>query len=297
MRVSLPPSQLKRWKSAVIGLVVLVVALTACGSQSATTPGAVVAPTTPNTNAGSTTPIVLKISGSGTTSAILSAVKPAFEADMPGYRLELLPGTETGGGVQGVIKGVLDVAAMARPPKDEEAAQHVEYVEFGKGGATIFTHPGVNVTNLTTDQSAAIFAGQITNWSQVGGPDMPIVLYVRNEDESSTKALRTAVFGDTPFPPATIRVLASQSEMLVAVEGTPGSVGFGWWPAALAKGTKVHAVALDGQAPAAPNYPVIGGFGIGYLTNRTAEVQPLTDWLRSTRGQAALQQFGLITTR
>jgi hypothetical protein len=85
--------------------------------------------------------------------------------------------------------------------------------------------------------------------------------------------------------------------MLVAVEGTPGSVGFGWWFAASPKAPKCRAVALDGQAPADPSYPVIGAFGIGYLTNRTAEVQPLIDWLRSARGQAALQQFGLITMR
>jgi phosphate transport system substrate-binding protein len=267
-----------------------VIALAGCGVQPAT------APTVPTSIPAPHAQAVIKISGSGSTSSILNALKPTFETDTPGYRLEMLPGTETGGGVQGVIKGLLDVAAMARLPKAEESAQHVEYLELGKGAAAIFTHPEVGVTSLTKAQIVAIFAGKITNWSELGGPDLPIILFVRNDDDSATVALRKAVFGDAPFPQATVRVLTSQADMLVAVEGTPGSVGFGWWPAALARGTSVRATALDGVAPGAISYPIVGDVGIGYLTDRKADVQPLIDWLGSAPGQAALHKFELITT-
>ena len=59
---------------------------------------------------------------------VLQAIGPAFEAETPGYHLQVIPDTGTGGGVEGLLKGTLDVAAMARKAKDEGAAQGIQYV-------------------------------------------------------------------------------------------------------------------------------------------------------------------------
>jgi phosphate transport system substrate-binding protein len=265
-------------------LIILASSLTACCKP---TP----APATPVPEK-----VTLTVSGSGTTTAILRAIAPAFEADVPGYNLDVLPGSGTGGGVEGIVEGVLDVAAMARPPKDEEAAQDVAYAEFGLSGTAMYTHPGVGVTNLTTEQAKAIFAGEVTNWSKVGGPDQTIILYVRDEGDSSTKGLREVVFGDTPFP-ETASVLTSQSDMQTAVAGSPNGVGFGSWPSAVAAGADVQAIALDGVMPNDPAYAIFGPIGIGYLTSREADMQPLIDWLTSAPGQAALEEVGVIITQ
>lgn len=238
----------------------------------------------------------LTVSGSGTTTLILLAIEPAFEADVPEYNLDILPGSGTGGGVQGVLGGTLDVAAMARPPKDEEAAQGIEYAEFGQSGVALYTHPDLGVTNLTTAQVKAVYSGEVTNWSQVGGPDQEIILYVRDEGDSSTKALRQTVFGDESFA-ETAQVLTSQSDMQAAVANTPSSVGFGSWPAALAAGTDVRAIVLDGVAPDDSGNPMVSPIGLGYLAADEAAVQPLIDWLLSERGQSALHEFGVITTQ
>jgi phosphate transport system substrate-binding protein len=237
--------------------------------------------------------VTLKVSGSGTTSAILKGVGPAFEADVPGYTLQVLVGSGTGGGVEGTVKGVLDVAAMARPPKEEEAAQGIEYVEFGHSGVALYTHSGVGVTDLTTAQALSILSGETTNWSQVGGPDLAIILYVRDEGDSSTKALREHIFGDAAFPESA-KVLTSQADMQTAVAGTVGSVGMGSWPSALAEGADVRSIALDGVAPGDQSYPMVSPIGIGYLSARKADVQPLIDWLLSAQGQEALGEFDVI---
>jgi phosphate transport system substrate-binding protein len=237
----------------------------------------------------------LTISGSGTTTDILRGVQSAFEADVPAYTLDILPGTGTGGGVQGLVESLLDVAAMARPPKEEEAAQGVEYVEFGLSGVAVYTHMDVDVTNLTTEQALALLLGEVTNWSEVGGPDMPIVLYVRDEGDSTTKAIREQIVGDTPFP-ETATVLTSQSDMQAAVAGTPGGMGMGSWPAAFASEAKVRPIALDGIAPSDSTYPMVSPVGIGYLSDRKANVQPLIDWLLSEQGRAALGEGDVITT-
>lgn len=272
----------------IIGLSLALLIVTGCSSTAAqSAPNEVSAPQTPQ--------IVLKVSGSGSATAVLSAIQPAFEADTPEYRLEVLSGSGTGGGVKGIDQGVLDVAAMARPPKDNEASQSVEYVEIGQAGQAIITHPDVDVSNLTTAQVAAIFSGEITNWSEIGGPDRPLILYVRDEGDSSTKALRSSIMGDTPFAASVAQVITSQGDMLAAVSGTPDSLGIATWPTALAKGAKIQALTIEGVAPGDSDYPMIGPLGIGYLTERQSDVQPLIDWLRSEQGRAALSEFDMIT--
>lgn len=232
----------------------------------------------------------LAISGSGGTTTVLEAVKAAFEADTPGYRLDVLSGTGTGGGVQGVVEHTLDVAAMARAPKDDEA---IEYAAFGKTGQALYVNEGVGDIDLTSEQASAIVFGDITNWSEVDGPDMEIVLYVRDESDSSTTALRETLFGDEPFA-ETAQIMTSQGDMLNAVERIEGAIGFGTWPAALAAGAKVKPVAIEGVRPDNSLYPVIGVLGLGFLAERQEDVQPLIDWLLSEAGKTALLNIGVI---
>jgi len=239
--------------------------------------------------------VKLTISGSGTASTILEGIKSAFEADVPGYTLDILPGTGTGEGVKGAVQGIFDVAAMARSPKDEEAAEGIEYTEFGLSGVAVFAHLGVGVANLTTAQVQALFSGEIANWSAVGGPDLPVVLYVRDEGDSSTQSLRKVFFGDTAFPESA-QVLTSQTDMQAAVAGTPGGVGFGSWPAVLATQANVKSITLDGVGPGDSSYPMFSPVGIGYLSTRKADVQPFADWLTSEQGKKALAEFDVILT-
>jgi phosphate transport system substrate-binding protein len=242
------------------------------------------------------TEVVLKVSGSGSTTSLLAAVAPAFEADTPGYKLETLTGTGSGGGVQGVTEGVLDVSAMARPPKDEEleAAPDLQYVEFGQGAVALFNHPDVDVTNLSSAQAVGILSGEITSWSEVGGPNSDIILYVRDEADTSTKSIREAFFGDTLFPD-TAQVVTSQGAMEAAVGGTPDSIGFGAWVSVLAADVEAQGLGLDGTAPGDTSYPITKPVGVAYLAERQADVQPLIDWLLSERGQAVLQEYDVIT--
>jgi phosphate transport system substrate-binding protein len=276
------------WNCIMVGLSLVLLSITGCSSAVAEAgPEEIIEPTEQ---------VILKVSGSGSAEAVLNAIQPAFAADTPGYDLEVIQGTGTGGGVQSIVHGVLDVAAMARPPKDEEAAQNVEYVEFGQACQAVITHPDVGVTNLTTAQVVGVFSGKITDWSEVGGPELPMVLYVRDEADSSTKALRAAIMGDTPFAETVVKVITSQDEMQVVVAGIPGSIGIGTWPTALANGADVQALTIDGIASNDSNCPMIGPLGIGYLTERHAEVQPLIDWLLSESGRAALHEVAVITS-
>ncbi|MBI5951226.1 MAG: substrate-binding domain-containing protein [Chloroflexi bacterium] len=267
-------------------LLIVALLLTACSSMSTQPPTPTPAPV-----------VILKASGSGTITIVLGTLAPAFEGAVPGYKLEVLPGKSTGNGVKGILEGLLDVAAMARKPKDEETAQNIKYYELGLVGQALIVHPTVTgVASLNHQQVIDIFSGKITNWSEVGGPNLQIVLYVRDEDDSSTKGLRKAILGENPFA-ETAKTLFSQDEMVISVEGTPGSIGIAGWPSVLALQSNVNAVAIDGVRPDEAAYPILDSAGIGYLSQREGDIQPLTDWLSSANGQAALNALGFVPSK
>jgi phosphate transport system substrate-binding protein len=271
----------------VLGIALLAVCLVASGCGSSSTEKATATPETQEQ-------VVLTVSGSGSVSALLTAVEAEFEAATPGYNLNILSGSGTGGGVSGVLDGTLDVAAMARPPKEEEAAKGLEYVAFGDTGVAILVQSDVEVTDLSRDQVQGIFFGEITNWSEVGGPDADIVVYVRDEDESATVALRQLIFGDTAFPETVAGVLTSSGDMVTAVGGTPNSIGYGNWAGVPASGHNLKSVTLDGIAPVDPSYPMLQSMGIGYVESGRDAAQPLVDWLTSDRGRTVLSELGVI---
>jgi phosphate transport system substrate-binding protein len=236
----------------------------------------------------------LTVSGSGSVSSLLTAVEADFEAATPGYDLNILSGTGTGGGIQGIVDGSLEVAAMARPPRDEETAQGVQYVGIGGSAVVFIVHPDVEVTNLTQEQVRSIFFLETVNWSEVGGQDLPILVYARDEDESATGLLRQTFFGDDAFPETLAGVLTSTGALLSAVEATPGAIGFASWTAVLAGGKNVDTLTLDDMAADSADYPVILSLGIGYMESQQAVVQPLIDWLQSEAGISALRDLGVI---
>ncbi len=273
-------------RTVILLIVLAAFALVGCNPASQTSPTAVEEPAKQ---------IVLTISGSGSTQRVLTAIADAFQADTPGYQLEILPGSGTGGGVQGVADGTLDLAAMARPPKDDEleATPDLKYVEFGLGGVALFTHPDVNVSDVTSEQAVAIFTGEITNWSEVGGEDQDIVLCIRDEKDSSTVVLRETFFSDITFS-ETAQILTSQSDMEAAVAGLPGSVGFGSWVAVRASGSKVDFLTVDGITPTDPANLSLKPLGLAYRAERQDAVQPFVDWLLSEKGQTALKAFDVV---
>jgi hypothetical protein len=59
----------------------------------------------------------------------------------------------------------------------------------------------------------------------------------------------------------------------------------------------VKGLSLDGVAPDAPTYPIYAPIGLGYESERRAEVQPVIDWLLSEKGQGILNELGVITVQ
>jgi len=240
------------------------------------------------------------LSGTSNTVSIISAIQPAFEADQPGYHLDVVArsgaGSSSAPTIQGVADGKLDIAAISRQLSDEESKLHLEIAEFGETATALFTHPDVGVKSLTADQVRAIFAGKVTNWAEVGGPKLPIVVFVRTEDNGATTAMRKGLFKELVFAKQS-QLVDKSDQLQVAVEGTPGGIGYSGWSGLLVKGTTAHPVALDGIGPTDAGYPILQPLILCYRSDHKERIQPLIDWLHSEHGQAALHKIGVIIAK
>jgi phosphate transport system substrate-binding protein len=236
--------------------------------------------------------ISLLISGSGGTTPVLEAVAPAFIVDHPTYRIRALQGSGTDGGIRALREGLINIAAMGRAASPEELDTLV-YAKIGAASEVPITHPAVGLADLTGEELRAVFAGEIENWSVLGGADIPVQIFVRGDTSIHTRAIRAALLSDIEFT-GTATLATSMGNMINSVETTSGAIGYASYPATLATQADVTVVAFDGVDPIAETYPGLLEIGLSYLPDQEPAVAPFVAWLRSDEGQNALRELRVV---
>lgn len=100
------------------------------------------------------------------------------------------PGSSSG--IRMLLDGQLDFAQSSRPLTDEEQAIAkqrgftLEQRQVGMDGIAVVVNPSLKVSSLTVDQLQQIYLGQITNWEQVGGPNLPITPFSQRPEDADT---------------------------------------------------------------------------------------------------------------
>jgi len=138
--------------------------------------------------------------------------------------------------------GTGDVAVLDRAPADANyVSRPLAVVPYA-----LVADPETGVTSLTSAQVSGIFAGRITNWAQLGGTDLPVVVIERPRN-SGTTALFASIFGAAS---ATGIIVDNTSNAVVAaVKGQRGAIGYVGIPYAKLDG--VRTLALNGAPPSA----------------------------------------------
>jgi phosphate transport system substrate-binding protein len=168
---------------------------------------------------------------------------------------------------------------------------------IARDGIAVIVNPDVTVDGLTKAQVRDIFAGVITNWSEVGGADTPIVVVSREEGSGTRGAFQEMVMGgEEPVIVDTAILQPSNGALLTTVSTTPDSIGF------LSFGyldTSVKALAIDGIEPTVENalsgaYPVVRPFNM--LTNGapTGLTKIWLDYILGSAGQAVVAEEGYL---
>lgn len=221
---------------------VLTLALAACGSKTDTNTDA----NADNTNDDSTkTTITGTVATDGSTSMekVIGALSESFMANNADATVTYNP-TGSGSGITAVQEGTCDIGLSSRALKDEEKAAGLKETVLAYDGIAIIVHPDNPVSDLSVEQIAKLYTGEITNWKDVGGNDAEVVLIGR-EAASGTRDGFESITG-TKDKCQYRQELTSTGDVITAVSQNPDAIGY----ASLAsiKDT-VKALNVDGVTP------------------------------------------------
>jgi phosphate transport system substrate-binding protein len=233
----------------------------------------------------------LQLAGSTTVQPLAEVLAEAFMADHPDVTIEVQGGGSSVG-VTSAGEGTVDIGDASRNVKDSEFEEFPDLQVFtiAYDGIAIVTNPDLELPSLSIDQVKAIFAGEITNYSEVGGPDAEIVV-VSREEGSGTRAAFEELVMEANDSEAVITETAllqqSNGQVRTTVSTTPDSIGF------LSFGfldESINTVAINGIEPMVENV-VNGSYSIfrplNMLTNGTPNelAQAFLDFILSSLGQ------------
>ncbi len=174
--------------------------------------------------------------GSTTWAAIRLAIGAQIQSARPEFRLRYVdpsgssPSSTTG--IRMLLDGQLAFSQSSRPISDAEYQQAqqrgftLKQIPVAIDGLAIAVNPSLNISGLTIEQLKGIYTGQITNWSQVGGPNESIKAFSRDAKSGGTvQFFVEQVLGGQSLGP-TVQIVATTTQALQKLGASPGGIYF-----------------------------------------------------------------------
>ena len=181
--------------------------------------------------------------GSTSMEKVIGALSESYMAVNKDVTVNYNP-TGSGAGITAVQGGTCDIGLSSRALKDEEKAAGLKETVLAYDGIAIIVHPDNPVSDLSIEQIAQLYTGEITNWKDVGGNDAQVVLIGR-EAASGTRDGFESITG-TKDKCQYRQELTSTADVITAVSQNPDAIGY----ASLASiKDSVKALNVDGVTP------------------------------------------------
>ena len=293
---------MKKVLAITLAAVMLLATLVACGGNNTATNNTANGTTnstnntTDDTNGDTATTTVsgtVNTNGSTSMEDVMGSLKEAFEAENPDVTIQYT-GSGSGAGITGAQEGTCDIGLASRDLKDDETGVH--QITVAKDGIAIIVNPNNPVADLSIEQIAQIFTGEITNWSEVGGQDGQIVPIgreagsgTRDGFESITGTEDTCVYQNE---------LTSTGEVIANVASNPNAIGYA---SLSAVDETVKALTVGGVAPTEETvldgtYAIQRNFN--FIINESTELSPaaqaFVDWATSTDAADLIASAGAV---
>lgn len=228
----------------------------------------------------------ITIDGTPSMAIINRSLESGFESAYPGTDVIISTnGDETA--LQGLRAGEVDLAAIGRPLSEEELAQNLTEVPISREKiAIIVGRDNPFQGDLTFEDFARIFWGEITNWSQVGGPDLPLRFIDRPADSDTRVALSDYdVFKNRPFETGD-NALQVQEDDTAAIVRALGNNGVSYAIAGEIIGQDaVRPVSMHNTMPNDPRYPYSQPRGYVYQGEPSIPVEAFLGYATNPDGQ------------
>ncbi|HZU67479.1 MAG TPA: phosphate ABC transporter substrate-binding protein [Ktedonobacteraceae bacterium] len=243
----------KQWRiSLLLGVAIAIsIIIAACGGSATGSGGS-----TPTTGSGNSSNCVqgsITAAGSTALMPLVQAVAQKYEAQCSGANITVQGGgSKTGlGEVEAGSIQIGDSDVFAASTQSDLVDHQVAVVTF-----VLDVNPDVTgVTSLTSAQILSIYTGKISNWNQVGGPNLPIVVVSRPVTSGTRATFKQYILNGTAESPAKATNLTADSSQLVlqTVEQTSGAIGYTTLGDSDNQGSKIVILNIDGNAPTPAN--------------------------------------------
>lgn len=239
--------KIKRVLTAILALAMTAAVMTGCQSNETTSSAGTDSTTsTSQSSTESKTELSGSVATNGSTSMeeVIGALSEQFMADNSGVKVSYDP-TGSGTGIEAVKTGSCDIGLSSRALKEEETAAGLKGTTVALDGIAIIVNENSKIEDLTVDQIAQIFKGEVTDWSDVGG-DAGTIACIGREAGSGTRDGFESIT-DTEDKCKLSQELTSTGAVIEGVKNNAGAIGYASL-SAVENAEGVKAITVEGIA-------------------------------------------------
>ena len=287
---------------AMLSAAVVAVGVMGCGGNTATDSNAdanttsQAADATTDTTASADLSGKITLAGSTSMEKLANAMAEAFMEKYP--NVTVAPEfTGSGAGLESLAKGTVDIGDASRAlPDDERGGGAVENI-VAIDGIAVITDSENAVSDITSEQLAQIYTGEITNWSDLGGADEQIVVIGREAGSGTRDAFEE--LNDVKDACKYAQELDSTGAVLAKVAATPGAIGYVSLDVVddTVKALQLNSVDATEDNILAGTYVLQRPFvmaTMGEISEQNDLVKAFFDFIHSEEGQQVITSVGLI---
>ncbi len=187
---------------------------------------------------------------------------------------------------------------------EQERNRELVYTTLRREAFVFFVHKDNPVESLTVEQVKDIYAGRITNWKDVGGPDMPILPFQRNAGSGSQSTL-LRFMGEPPLMPPPIELDYGMEGIFTKVasyRSVPGAIGFSFYffSTRMVDAGDVKLLAVNNVVPSKEHirdnsYPIlVNRYAVTLKDNAKPALLRFLEWMQGPQGQELVEKLGYV---
>ena len=238
----------------------------------------------------------ISLAGSTSMEKLCEAMSESFMETYPGVTVTV-EYTGSGAGLESLASGSVDIGNSSRHLKDEEVAGGAVENVVAIDGIAVIVDPANSVSDIPADKLAAIYKGEITNWSELGGDDEAIVVIGRESGSGTRDAFEELLEVKDACKYA--QELDSTGGVKAKVAATPGAIGY---VSLDVVDESIKAVSIDSVEPTEANI-IAGDYLLsrpfvmatnGEISAQNDLVKGWFDYISSDAGKDVIKSAGLI---
>ena len=238
----------------------------------------------------------ISLAGSTSMEKLCEAMSESFMEKYPGITVTV-EYTGSGAGLESLASGSVDIGNSSRHLKDEELSGGAVENVVAIDGIAVIEDKENTVTDISAEDLAKIYTGEISNWSELGGKDEAIVVIGREAGSGTRDAFEELL--EVADNCAYAQELDSTGAVLAKVASTPGAIGY---VSLDVVDDSVIAISIDGTEPTeekilAGNYLLSRPFVMatnGEISAQNDLVKTWFDYIKTEDGKSVISQVGLI---